>query len=128
MRPPALLQYDSQILCYNSAMTQPTDFDSPWKAILDTYLAEFFAFCLPHVYTEIDWSRAAVPLDKELQQVVRDAEIGRRLADKLVQVWRQDGTDAWVLIHIEVQSQEEVDFAQRMFSLGLTQLASPAVR
>jgi len=32
-----------------------------------------------------------------------------------VQVWRRDGVDAWVLAHIEVQSQEEAIFAHRMF-------------
>ncbi len=41
--------------------------------------------------------------------------MGRRLADKLVQVWRRDGAEAWVLIHIEVQGQEEAAFPQRMF-------------
>jgi hypothetical protein len=54
-------------------------------------------------------------LDKELQQVVRDAELGRRLADKLVKVWRIGGEEAWVLIHVEVQSQEETNFAERMY-------------
>jgi hypothetical protein len=54
-------------------------------------------------------------MDKELQQVTRDADLGRRLADTLVKVWRRDGTDVWVLIHIEVQGQPEQDFAQRMF-------------
>jgi hypothetical protein len=99
-----------------AAMSQPLDFDSPWKEILDAYLAEFFAFFFPQVYAEIDWTRPVVPLDKELQQVVRDTELGRRLADKLVQVWRRDGQDAWVLIHIEVQGQEEPAFTRRMFS------------
>jgi len=47
--------------------------------------------------------------------VVRDADLGRRMADKLVQVWRRDGVDAWVLAHVEVQSQEEAIFAHRMF-------------
>jgi len=54
-------------------------------------------------------------LDKELQQVVRDAELGRRLADKLVKVWRTGGEEAWVLIHLEIQSQEETNFSERMF-------------
>jgi hypothetical protein len=54
-------------------------------------------------------------LDKELQHVTRDADLGRRLADMLVQVWRRDGTEAWVLIHIEVQAQPERDFARRMY-------------
>lgn len=97
-------------------MSEPLDFDSPWKDILDAYLAEFFAFFFPEAYREIDWQRAVIPLDKELQQVVRDAALGRRLADKLVQVQRRDGDDAWVLIHIEVQNQEETAFARRMFA------------
>ncbi len=50
-----------------------------------------------------------------MQQVTRDADLGRRLADTLVQVWRRDGVDVWVLIHIEVQGTPERDFAQRMF-------------
>jgi hypothetical protein len=48
--------------------------------------------------------------------VVRDAELGRRLADKLAQVWLRDGADAWVLVHVEVQGQEERAFAKRMFT------------
>jgi hypothetical protein len=55
-------------------------------------------------------------LDNELQQVVRDAESGLLRVDRLVQVWRQNGEDAWVLVHVEVQSQEDADFAQRMYS------------
>jgi len=32
-----------------------------------------------------------------------------------VQVWRQDGAEAWVLVHVEVQSQEDPAFAERMY-------------
>jgi hypothetical protein len=34
---------------------------------------------------------------------------------RLLQIARRDGQDAWVLIHTEVQGQEEANFAQRMF-------------
>jgi hypothetical protein len=64
-----------------------TDYDSPWKEALD----------------------------QELRQVVRQAETSRRVVDKLVKVWRTTGEEAWVLIHVEVQSQEEADFARRMY-------------
>jgi len=47
--------------------------------------------------------------------VVREAELGRRLVDKLVKVWRKDGGEVWVLSHIEVQGEEETDFAERMY-------------
>ena len=91
------------------------DYDSPWKKILEAYFQEFVTFFFPAAAEGIDWSRGYTFLDKELQQVVRDAELGRRLADKLVQVWRKDGNEVWVLVHVEVQGQEESDFAKRMF-------------
>ena len=47
--------------------------------------------------------------------MVRDAELGKRLADKLVKVWKLSGEETWVLIHIEIQSQEEGQFGERMF-------------
>jgi hypothetical protein len=68
------------------------------------------------VHAGIDWSRPHTFLDTELQRVVRDAEIGVRRADRLVRVWLPGGEETWLLIHIEVQSQEEQGFAQRMFT------------
>jgi hypothetical protein len=91
------------------------DYDSPWKKILEAYFQEFMVFFFPEAAEGIDWSKGYVFLDKELQQVVRDAELGKRLADKLVQVWRKDGKDAWVLAHVEVQGQERSNFSKRMF-------------
>jgi len=92
-----------------------TEFDSPWKDVIERYFQDFIQFFLPQAHGEIDWTRDYEFLDKELQQVVRDAELGRRLADKLVKVWRTGGEEAWVLIHLEVQSFEETNFAERMF-------------
>jgi len=97
-------------------MTQDrSDYDSPWKEALERYFPDFMALGFPAIYAAIDWTRGYEFLDKELQQVVRDAELGRRLADKLVKVWRVDGAEAWVMIHIEVQGWVEANFAQRMF-------------
>jgi len=93
----------------------PIDFDSPWKEVLEEYLEDFFALFFPEAHADIDWTRGFTFLDKELQQVTRAAELRRRLVDKLVQVWRRDGVDVWVLAHIEVQNQEDAEFAQRMF-------------
>ena len=69
------------------------DFDSPWKDALDDFLEPFLALCFPKVHEGIDWSRAPEPLDKELQQIVREGEIGRRLVDKLFKVWRRQGAE-----------------------------------
>lgn len=93
----------------------PTPFDSPWKDAIERYFEDFILFFFPQAHGEIDWSRGYEFLDTELQQVVRDAELGRRLVDKLVKIWRRSGEEAWVLVHIEVQSQPESGFAERMY-------------
>lgn len=91
------------------------DFDSAWKEALDTYFEPFMAFFFADAHREIDWSCGFEMLDKELQQITPESEQGRRVADKLVKVWRTDGQDEWVLVHIEVQSQQEKEFGERMF-------------
>jgi hypothetical protein len=92
-----------------------TDYDSPWKDILDGYFAEFMAFFFPAIHEDIDWSRGYESLDTELQQIVREAETGRRLADKLMKVWRRSGTEQVVLVHVDVQGDRKIDFPQRMY-------------
>jgi len=92
------------------------DYDSPWKEILEEYLEDFMRFFFPLAARELDWGKGYTFLDKELQQVARDAELGKRFADKLVQLWRTNGDEAWVLIHIEIQGQMESGFARRMYT------------
>jgi hypothetical protein len=91
------------------------EFDAPWKEILEAYFTDFLAFFFPNIHADIDWSRGYTFLDTELQQIVRDAELGKRLADKLVKVWRLSGEELYVLIHIEVQQNPETVFPERMF-------------
>jgi len=93
-----------------------TDLDNPWKDILELYLEDFMVFFFPQVHALVDWSRGYEFLDKELQQVVRDAELGRRYADRLVKVWLKKGGEARLYIHIEIQSKFEEDFAERIFT------------
>jgi flagellar biosynthesis/type III secretory pathway protein FliH len=93
-----------------------SDFDNPWKEALEEYLPDFLALCFPAIHTDIDWSVPPTFLNAELQQLMREAEGGMVRADKLVQVTRLGGREACVLVHIEVQSQEEARFAQRMYS------------
>ena len=93
----------------------PEDLDSPWKEALEHFLESFLALCFPEVHAGIDWSRGYQSLDKELQKIASDAAVGKRLADKLFKVWRKDGKEAWLLVHVEVQGQRERKFAERMF-------------
>lgn len=90
-------------------------YDSPWKQALEQYFEPFLVFFFPTAHAVIDWNYIPESLDKELQQLMPEAEVGKRIADKLFKVWRQGGEEAWVLVHVEVQSQEESGFAERMY-------------
>ncbi|MBC5795077.1 hypothetical protein H5968_07930 [Sphaerospermopsis sp. LEGE 00249] len=92
-----------------------SDYDSAWKEAITVYLEQFIEYCFPEVYQDIDWEKGYETLDTELQELIRDAETGRRLADKLVKVTLRNGEKALVLIHIEIQGQEQEDFAERMY-------------
>jgi len=101
----------------NSPSASPkSDHDSPWKEALEHYFPEFLALLFPAIHAAIDWSQGVQFLDKEFQQIVREAKTTRRYADKLVGVTLRDGTAVWVLIHVEVQGEPETDFAERMFT------------
>jgi len=91
-------------------------YDEPWKSALEQYFEAFLAFFFAEAHAEINWQRGYEPLDQEFQQIVRDAEVGKRFVDKLVKVWLRDGEETWLLLHIEVQSQTDADFAKRMYS------------
>jgi len=91
------------------------EYDSPWKEVLEGYFEEFMAFFFPEAHSDIAWTRGYEFLDQELQQVTPDAVLGPRRVDKLAKVWRTGGEETWVLVHVEVQSQEESEFAERMY-------------
>ncbi|MCC5637636.1 cytosolic protein [Nostoc sp. CHAB 5844] len=93
-----------------------TEYDSPWKQILQLYFQDFMLFFFPQAYEQIDWTKEPEFLDKELEQVVRDAELGKHLADKLVKIYLKNGEENWVLIHLEIQAQEDSDLPRRMYT------------
>ena len=90
-------------------------FDDPWKEGLELYFEPFLALFFPAVHELIDWRRSYESLEQEFQQFVKDSELGKRFIDKLFKVWRRNGEETWILVHIEVQSQEDSGFAERMF-------------
>jgi len=87
------------------------DYDTPWKEAVSRYFPEFMAFYFPQAHAAIDWGRPYLFLDKELAQVAQDAELGKRLADQLVQVTALAGGQEWVLVHIEIQGGRDSNFA-----------------
>ena len=95
-------------------MTDNIDFDGAWKSSLEQYFQPFMAFFFPEAHADIAWARGYEFLDNELQKICGDAAIGRRSVDKLVKLWRNDGQEAWVLLNLEVQSQYDASFPERM--------------
>lgn len=95
------------------------DNDSAWKEILEAYFPQAMQLFFPETAALIDWERPHEFLDKEFQQIAREAEQGRRYADKLVKVWHINGEELWLLIHVEIQGNPEDIFPQRMFTNNL---------
>ncbi|WP_027849267.1 Rpn family recombination-promoting nuclease/putative transposase [Marinospirillum minutulum] len=103
----------------NNPSQQPAtraDQDSPWKVALQKYFKEFLQLLFTDIHDKIDWTKEHSFLDKELQQITADAQVGRRYADQLIKVYAKDGSEEWVLIHIEVQGSTEKAFAERMLT------------
>ena len=89
--------------------------DSVWKEAIKSYFKEFMEFFFPEIAGDIAFDKGYEFLDKELERIVQDAEIGKRLADVLVKVYLRNGEEMWLIIHIEVQGYPEEGFEERMY-------------
>ena len=97
-------------------MKQTTaNYDEPWKEALTEYFEAFLHLFFPEVYQLIDWTKVPESLEKELKRITASAKTKKRFADKLYKVWLLRGEEVWILIHIEIQSQYEKQFSQRMY-------------
>lgn len=91
------------------------NYDESWKEALSEYFDSFLDFFFSPIYQQIDWTKIPQSLDKELQQITASSDTEKCVADKLYQVWLLDQQEIWILIHIEIQSQYDRDFSQRMY-------------
>src|SRR6056297_439411 len=94
-----------------------TEYDIPWKEILDTYLKGFLELCLPNVHDGIDWESPIENHEQELPHLFPKSLTAGRVADKLFRA-KFSGNDqpTWFLIHTEVQVSRQADFAERIFT------------
>jgi len=92
-----------------------TDYDTAWKATLETFLPACLEITHPQLAQLIDWSVAPEFLDTELQEIVRGSATGQQRVDKLIKLQRRDGASELLLIHVEVQSQRDDELPSRMF-------------
>lgn len=89
-----------------------------WKSVLETVFEEFLLFIYPDACDLFDFARGVTYLDKELDLLFPPEEGGKgvRFVDKLVKVYLKDGSEKYILVHIEVQSQKgKNDLEKRMF-------------
>ena len=95
--------------------TVTSDYDSGWKEAIEVYFEEFLLFFFPQIYKDIDFSKPVEFLDIEFSTIVKDSEEKKRYVDKLIKVYLNDGTEQWLLIHVEVQTCQEKDFEKRLY-------------
>lgn len=82
---------------------------------MEVYWRPFLELCFSDVASRVDWRVPVEYLDQELQEIVRDSDLGRQRVDKLVKVRRLDGGEEWVLVHVEVQSQPDAGLPLRVY-------------
>jgi hypothetical protein len=92
-----------------------TEYDTAWKATLETFLPACLEITHPQLAQLVDWSVEPEFLDTELQEIVRGSATGQQRVDKLIKLQRRDGASELLLIHVEVQSQRDDELPSRMF-------------
>jgi hypothetical protein len=92
-------------------------YDSAWKKVIEKLFKDFLEFFFPDISQAIDFTKKIHFLDKELQEIAPDSNMGDRAADVLVKVHLKNGSMTYIciIIHIEVQSQAKPGFMERMF-------------
>ncbi|MHA4811728.1 RpnC/YadD family protein [Flavitalea flava] len=91
--------------------------DLLWKGIIEDLFADFLRFFFPRADEIFDMERNPEFLDKELEQLYPGNKIEHpKFVDKLVKLYKKDGVEEWLLIHIEVQGYRDKYFSRRMFT------------
>jgi len=89
-------------------------YDEGWKEVIKGFFPQFLEFFFPSIAGNLDLSRGFEFLDKELGRISKRGLAGRRV-DALVKVYRRDGEEQWLLVHIEVQGYPQEEFERRMY-------------
>ncbi|MCB0606579.1 MAG: Rpn family recombination-promoting nuclease/putative transposase [Lewinella sp.] len=91
--------------------------DALWKGVIEDLFDDFLSFFFPQSDFMFSLNEGVEFLDKELHELF-PGTTGKniRFVDKLVKVHTRDGPDHWILVHVEVQGQQDKDFEERMFT------------
>jgi len=92
-------------------------YDMLWKGVLEEVIKDLLLFVEPEIGKELDLDRGFQFLDKELADLYPEPEkpTRNRVVDKLVKVYLRNGTERWMLLHLEVQGSNGKEFPKRMF-------------
>ena len=91
--------------------------DILWKGIIEDLFSDFLRFFYPDADELFDMERGFYFLDKELGELYPGVDIHHPMfVDKLVKVYKKNGAEELLLIHIEVQGYRDSLFTHRMFT------------
>ena len=93
------------------------NYDILWKGVLEEVFDDLLRFLFPNANELFDMEKGFEFLDKELAKIHTEPAIrsDTRFVDKLVKVYQRDGSEEWILVHVEVQGTNDPEFAERMF-------------
>jgi len=91
--------------------------DALWKGILEDVFDDFLVFIFEDQANIFDFTKGFEFLNKELAQIypVDEHATHPKYVDKLVKVFTKDGSEEYILVHVEVQGYNDPGFAKRMF-------------
>ncbi len=87
------------------------------KSAFEESFADLLRFFFHDADSLFEMERGFEFMDKELVELFPELHKkgGNRVADMLVKIHSKDGSQKWMLIHIEIQSQPDPGFSKRMF-------------
>lgn len=91
------------------------DYDGLWKKLINELFEEFVLYFLPDLFEEVDFQEEHEFLQQELYKEVIQEKKGKQIADQIVKVHLKCGIEEWLLIHIEIQGDPDIEFSKRMF-------------
>jgi hypothetical protein len=92
-----------------------SDYDGAWKDLIHHHFSDFLRCFFPEVFAAIAWEKPPVFLEQELREILSVERGNLRRVDLLVRVWTLQGQEQHILLHIEVQSDHEELFGQRIY-------------
>lgn len=97
--------------------TSPKKQDELLKEIFEENISDFLRFVYSDCDEIFDLRRGITILDKELMSIIpiRERKKNTPVSDLLIQVFLKDGTQKWILIYTELESEDKKDLAFELF-------------